>query len=197
MNLEQKTDEAVILSAQKGNRKNAFEFFYKKYSEQILNYSFYLSRNKEKAISNTQDTFVKLYLKFNKYDLNKKNNSTFKTWLFSIAKNNYLDSFEKQKKHNVIDNNKDISEYKFLLSNSPNPEQELISKNLYNEIQKTINSIEPKYKKVLKLLEKSYSYKEMAEKLEIPMGTLKVHVLRARKILKEKLKVNNNYSFYQ
>ena len=188
MNLEQKTDEAFILSAQKGNRKEAFEFFYNKYHEQIFNYSFYLSMNKENAINNTQDTFVKLYFNFDKYNLNKKNKSTFKTWLYDIAKNNYIDLLRKQKKHKVINKGKDLINYEHLLTSSFTPEQELISKDLYEEIEKLINKIDSKHRIILRFLEEGYSYKEMSEKLKVPIGTIKSLVFRSRMILKENLK---------
>jgi len=199
MGLEDKTDEEIVLLAKQTDYKNgAFEFFYKKYKEAIFNYSIYLCWNREMAEEITQDTFTKLYKSFDTYKKDKRNNSKFKTWLFKIATNTFIDYFRNKKvKEGPLDKRKDFLDYRKLIKNLYNPEKELIDKDLCIRLKKEINSLIPKYREALRLRYlQEYEYEEIADELNIPIGTVKVNIFRGKKLLKKRLKRVEKDFFY-
>ncbi|MFS8501582.1 MAG: sigma-70 family RNA polymerase sigma factor, partial [Caldicoprobacter sp.] len=76
-----------------------------------------------------------------------------------------------------------------LVSNDPLPEEEVIKRERYRKLQACIASLKPEYKTVIILRDiQNYSYEEIAEILQVPLGTVKSHISRARAALCDALR---------
>lgn len=171
-----------------------FEQIYKTYHSVILR--FYKSKinSVEDAEELASSVMMKIYIHFDKYDETKAN---WKTWIFNIASNHLIDYFRKKKlnttsieKQNSIDESDESPIMIKLQSTSLNPSQEYVSKEQYEILLNTINSIENKN---LKIIAKLYfiddlKYSEISSILNLSIGNIKGRVFRARNILQEKLK---------
>ena len=109
----------------------------------------------------------------------------FKTWLISIAKNNYSDYLKKKKLLFKEVNSQKIENIVYEL----NPEQDLINKQSYENLNVKIDELKPMYRDIIKFryLE-DLSIQEISEKLNQPVNTIKIKIFRAKKLLREKLK---------
>lgn len=126
-------------------------------------------------------TFSKAFDKINTYN----NQFSFKTWLFTIAKNLLID--ELRKKRNVTvsleQKNKEISQ---LYDENPTPEDKIIIEQNLAELKKNIKKLKPKYQRVINLRYfQDLSYLEIASELDEPINNVKVKLLRAKKLLAE------------
>ena len=146
-------------------------------------YNYLLKKTSNKYISEeiTIKSFSKAFEKIKMYD--PKYN--FKTWLISIAKNNYSDYLKKKKLLFNEVNSQKIENIVYEL----NPEQDLINKQSYENLNVKIDELKPMYRDIIKFryLE-DLSIQEISEKLNQPVNTIKIKIFRAKKLLSEKLK---------
>ena len=136
-----------------------------------------------------QETYLKAFRFAEKY--NKETNS--KAWLFRILKNAYINDYRKKSKQpdrvdfeEVINYHKsdDPSENKYLVL-----KEDLFENIMGDEITKAINSLPDEFRTVILLADiEDFSYKEIAKIIDIPIGTVRSRLFRARNLLKELLK---------
>ena len=85
----------------------------------------------------------------------------------------------------------DDSKTNLIADDTPSPEQGMINNQNLNKILNTIKSLRKEYRKILQLrFFEDYSYKEISKELNQPLNTIKVKILRAKKLLGEKLDEN-------
>ena len=114
---------------------------------------------------------------------------TFSTWLYTVARNNCIDYLRKHKLSTIsIDKmmlDEDGKRNTFdLKSNDPNPEKVMIKKQRIAILRQIVDQLKPKYRDLVKLRYfKELSYEEIAELLEIPLGTVKAQLYRSREQL--------------
>jgi len=112
----------------------------------------------------------------------------FSTWLFKIASNNCID-FMRKKKKNVLanENYEDISESyhaQKMTSQGLDPEENLIKSQKIKLMRELVEKLKPRYKKLIQLRYfDEYSYEEICEELDLPLGTVKAQLFRAREFL--------------
>jgi len=110
----------------------------------------------------------------------------FSTWLFKIATNNCIDFMRKKNKgistvNTGIDDD-DMSEH--VVNTSLNPEEQFINSQKIHLMQEVVKRLKPHYKKLIEMRYfKEYSYDEIAEELELPLGTVKAQLYRSREFL--------------
>ena len=141
--------------------------------------------NKELAKELTIETFGKAFNKLHSYTPN----FAFTTWLYSIAKNNLIDYLRKKKLptvslSNMFDSDEENAKVLQFPSDMLNPEGELEKKQRIKILRKIVEQLNPNYRILVKLRYfKEYTYDEIAQELNIPLGTVKAQLHRSREQL--------------
>lgn len=157
--------------------------------EALKTFAFYLTYDEEEANDLVQDTYLKAFRFIEKYD--KGTNA--KAWLFKILKNAYINEYRKKSKQpdkvdfeEVINYHEsdDLAQNKYY-----DLEEQIVENMMGDEIVRALNSLPSEFKTVILLADiENFSYKEMAVILDIPVGTVRSRLFRARNMLKELLK---------
>lgn len=114
-------------------------------------------------------------------------NYAFSTWLFRIATNNCIDFIRKKKSAPAaIEQQQDEQDdpAAHLQSDMPGPEEELIQQQKIKHLSHVVSQLKPKYRRLIELrFYKEYSYEEIANELNLPLGTVKAQIYRAKELL--------------
>jgi len=132
----------------------------------------------------TMEAFNKAFSKLDQYT----SDFAFSTWLYRIAKNNCIDHLRKNRKDNESKANPHEAEIGIaaheLANQLPSPEQLLINQQETLQLREIVETLHPKYKDIIKLHYFSeLSCDEIAQHLDLPEGTVKVRLFRARELL--------------
>ncbi|EGW38689.1 RNA polymerase sigma factor [Desulfosporosinus sp. OT] len=153
-----------------------FSALYKKYKNPIFSYIFYLAGDRPAAEEICQDVFLKVYLNIARFE----NRSSFKTWIYRIAKNAYLDYIRAQKRKVAIESIELFA--KELEDKGMSPEEYAVNTATKELIEKTLNKMSQKYRMLLILRDiQNLSYKEISDITEMELNTVKVGVYRGRR----------------
>ena len=137
-------------------------------------------------------TFSKAFDKLESYN----NSFAFSTWIQTIANNTLIDFFRKKEQKTLsIDQEKENEESKGIdvVDSSLDPEDNLIRKQKNKHIAGMVQSLKPHYRDliILRYLDEM-SYAEISKKLNMPLGSVKANLFRARDLLMQILKTNEN-----
>ena len=184
MNSEEKTDYELIDEAIDGNEAS-YGIIMERYKNSLHGIIYRMVRNQEETQDLVQEAFIKAYKALRTF--NKQ--YSFSTWLFKIASNNCIDHLRKKRLSTIsIDapiETLDGSITKDIPDNTYNQEKDIIRYELINTIHHTIDQLPKKYREVINLRHKhDKSYEEIATELDLPIGTVKARIFRAREILK-------------
>ncbi|MFI3330696.1 MAG: sigma-70 family RNA polymerase sigma factor [Rikenellaceae bacterium] len=181
MALESLQDNELIEKVLEGDSL-AFEHLFMRYRDSIM--QLYMQRTSGNSLDCDdllQETFIKVYLNIHRYD----SRFTFGQWVYTIAKNTFIDYVRKKRD--------DVSELTISTSTQsmlPNPEESIINSQQRAEIFRYMEGMSDRYKKLIELrFLKEYSYEEIAKELNLPLGTVKTQIHRAREILCKSLKL--------
>lgn len=140
------------------------------------------THNQSDANDLIQDTIVKALKNKNKF----KKGTNIKAWLYIIMKNTFISNYHKvEKRNNLIDPIDD--EYNFNVANTV-AHNEGSSNITMDEIQKAISKLDKVFRDPFMMHFSGFKYEEIAQKLRIPMGTVKNRIHVARKTLMQELK---------
>ena len=149
-------------------------------------YALSLTSDSERANDLLQDTMLKVLTYRDKF---KKNNH-FKAWVYTIMKNTFINDYRRNVKirNTFGDSNIDFC----LLLPMENIYQ--APNSIYNtkEIHRNIDALEDEYRIPFTMFFEGYKYKEIAEKLDLPLGTVKSRIFFSRKKLKKLLQEYSN-----
>ncbi len=148
----------------------------------LLNFAYTLTANRDDAYDLLQDTTLKALDNEDKY----VDNTNFKGWVFTIMRNIFINNYRKVvRSATVIDQTEDL--YHLNLpqdSGFETPEGSIAA----NEIGEAINSFADEYRIPFSMHVAGYKYNEIAEQMNLPLGTVKSRIFFARQRLQEMLK---------
>ncbi|MDE6668476.1 MAG: RNA polymerase sigma factor [Muribaculaceae bacterium] len=148
----------------------------------LLSFAYQLTTNREAAQDLLQDTTLKALDNEDKY----VDNTNFKGWIFTIMRNIFINNYRQTvRKATVIDQTEDL--YHLNISQDSGLETPDGSIAVY-EISTTLNSFPDEYRIPFNMYVAGYKYNEIAEKMGLPLGTVKSRIFFARKRLREQLK---------
>jgi RNA polymerase sigma-70 factor, ECF subfamily len=145
-------------------------------------FAYSLVSNDEEANDLVQETFYKAISNREKF----AENTNLKAWLFTILKNTFINNYNKTaRQKTAFDNTKDS-----YFINSGTAETSISPESNYaaNEIYKAIDGLEDAYRIPFERYTHGFKYQEIADELELPIGTVKSRIFFARKKLMEQLK---------
>ena len=178
-------ESRLIKKAKSGNLE-AFEQLILQYEKRIYNYCYRMTNSQEDAEDLAQEIFIKVYKNLKSF----KGNSKFSTWIYRIAYNTCIDKYRKKEVATVsLTLNSDEEEKEIdLPSNDPLPEERIVSREEYDVVCECISELKPEYKNAVILRDiQNYTYDEIAEILNIHLGTVKSHISRGRASLRDAL----------
>ena len=175
-------DYELVKSALQGDEK-AFARLLNKYKDAIYFMLLKMVNNRSDAEDLTLEAFGKAFKSLHQYSPTY----AFSTWLFKIASNNCIDFLRKKKGVNVSIEDKEENENTDsikLKSKEPNPEEKLIRKQKAILLRNVVRKLKPRYQVLVELRYfKEFSYEEIAKTLDLPLGTVKAQLFRAREML--------------
>lgn len=178
-------DYELVQRATKGKDQQAFSDLMEKYKDPIYYMLLKMVNNNDDAEDLTLEAFGKAFNKLNQYTPN----FAFSTWLFKIATNNCIDFLRKKKKNVMsIDNrvsNNDGDEFMFeIKSDGMTPEEITVNEQKIQLIRKYVKKLKPRYQILVEMRYfKEMSYEEISIELNLPLGTVKAQLFRAREFL--------------
>ena len=155
------------------------------YSKRVFNMAYQFSGSYEEAEDLTQDIFIKLYNSLTKYDFSKN----FSAWLLTMSKNYLIDQYRRTKWEKKTRD--DFNEFNLASPETESPEYSLAQEENKKLVWKGFNHLSADIRMAVILRDiQGKKYDEIAEILDIPLGTIKSRVNRGRlqlaKVLKEK-----------
>ncbi len=184
--MSDKSDDLQILKRFNNGDASAFEELILKYQDRIYNLCRHMLGNTHDAEDAAQDTFIKAYQNLNKFTPE----ASVYTWLYRIAVNTCLD-YKKRPffKSLFIKTNEDEEYIPEPVSEEASPEKLYESKQLGLALRKNLGKLSLKLRTVIILKEiDGLSYEEIAEVLDVSIGTVKSRISRAREELKVLMK---------
>jgi len=178
-------DETRLIKKAKAGSLEAFEQLILQYEKRIYNYCYRMTNNQEDAEDLAQEVFIKVYKSLHSF----KGSSQFSTWIYRIAYNTCVDKFRKEKMVLVsLTQNDEEDKDMDLPSHEPLPEDQIVSREQYQALRECISTLKPEYKTAVILRDiQNYTYEEIADILNIPLGTVKSHISRGRAALRDAL----------
>jgi RNA polymerase sigma-70 factor (ECF subfamily) len=176
-------DFLLVEAALTGDEK-AFAKLMSRYKDAIYFMLLKMVNNKNDAEDLTIEAFGKAFKNLHQYSPNY----AFSTWLFKIATNNCIDFLRKRRGVYVsIENNQENGDNDSpikLRSTEPDPEEKLIRIQKAILMRKIVHRLKPRYRILVELRYfREFSYEEIAKELNLPLGTVKAQLFRAREML--------------
>lgn len=183
-------DFRLVELAKEGDQ-NAFAELMKRYNRSLYHVILKMVRNVDDAEDLTIEAFAKAFKNLDRF----KQDYTFSTWLFRIATNNCIDFIRKKRNNetfslNNLYNNAENEEFSLEIADeNSNPQEETIRSQKVELMQKLVAKLPTKYRKLVTMRYfEERSYQEISEELELPIGTVKAQLHRARELLYDMVK---------
>ena len=177
-----KGDLILVDEAKKGNEK-AFASLMNRYRDSIYYMLLKMVNNASDAEDLTIEAFGKAFRNLDSY----APKFAFSTWLFKIATNNCVDFIRKKQLSptpfdHLQDNLENVTVN--IQSDLPDPEESLINHQKIAALKDIVGQLKPRYKSLIELrYYKEYSYEEISSELNLPIGTVKAQLFRAKTLL--------------
>lgn len=169
--------------------ESAYKNLLENYRGAIYNLLYKMVRNKEETEDLVQEAFMKAFKALPSFN----EEYAFSTWLYKIAVNNCIDHMRKKKLQTYSINkpvqSKDGELDREFPDTSMSPDKSILSEERASIIETAIDELPENYKTAIILRHsEEKSYEEISKILNIPLGTVKARIFRAREMLKKKLK---------
>ena len=176
------------------NDQLAYATLLNKYKKAVYFTVLKMVSNQDDAEDLTMQAFTKAFKNLDKYD----NSYAFTTWLFRIASNSAIDHLRKRRLNttsldvSLYDDDDDSSSASIgsnLVDSGADPEEEFVLGQRNKIMREVIDTLDQKYKELIQLYYfEELKYEEISERLNLPLGTVKVRLRRAKDFLAKLLK---------
>lgn len=177
-------DEQVLVQRIQAGDEMAFGEIVRMYKDKIVNYLWQLTGDYQKAVELSQETFMRVFFKANKY----RPIAPFSSWIYSIASN--LAKTELKKTRRMMTVPLDLVENRV---SEPYQTADSMNSDLSKVLRKALKALHPRYRipVILKDIE-GFSQEEIAQILKKPVGTIKARISRGRNYLKKELEKSSS-----
>jgi len=174
---DDRRDRALVDAARSGSVQ-AFEVLVDRYRAPVVRLAYHLTRDADEAKDIAQDSFLRAYRRLGQFHPDRP----FARWLFVIARNASLDSIRRRRRAALLVERDADAAFE------PGPEELALRKEDALRVHAALGALPPKYREVLELYYLSgLRYREIALELDIPIGTVKTYISRAKRRLREEL----------
>ena len=185
---DKNTDYEIVKRAINKDQ-TAFKELLDKYQDRVHMVVRKMVFDAQEADDLTQEAFIKAFNSLHTFNFE----FSFSTWLYKIASNNCIDYLRKRKLKTFSMNSpvkqKDGETQQEYPDKVPTVENDMISSETSKQIAAAIDKLPPKYRQVIVMRHtEEKSYEEIAEFLELPLGTVKARIFRARELLNKSLR---------
>jgi RNA polymerase sigma factor (sigma-70 family) len=184
-------DYRLIRQALESADQRAYAELMGRYRDSVYFMLLKMVNNKDDADDLTIEAFGKAFKRLHQYTPN----FAFSTWLFKIASNNAIDFIRKKKNETTFSLDKTVSNEEGnemsmnVKSDTLDPESNFMKKQKVEMLRVLVDKLKPKYKQLIEMrYYEELSYEEIADKLDLPIGTVKAQLFRARDFLYQVLK---------
>ena len=177
--VERVSDEELARRSQQGNN-DAYALLVERYQRSIVNLVYRLVGDWQTALDLSQDVFLRVYQSLDHYDPQRP----FKPWLYRVATNLVYDHLRRQqRRHRILDTVQTTPD--LVDEHLTDPEELALQGDIRRAVEEVIAALPPHYRTVvvLRYLE-DMSYREIATALDMPIGTVKTHIHRARELMR-------------
>lgn len=184
LSLKAQKDMELVEKARKGDQL-AYAELLGRYRDAIYFMLLKMVNSPIDAEDLTIEAFGKAFKNIDQYTPNY----AFSTWLFKIATNNCIDFIRKKRASHVsldqtLDGEDSLLPSAMIQADTPDPESTMINKQKIRHMRNVVSKLKPRYRQLVELRYFSeYSYEEIAVELDIPIGTVKAQLFRARELL--------------
>lgn len=157
------------------------------FMDSLYNTAYRMSRNRQDAEDLLQETYLRAYKYYDKF----QEGTNFKAWLFKILKNTFINRYRKRQRQPLRNSFDEIEgAFEFRLLESPltarraTPEEELMVGALDQDVQQALEALPEDYRTAVEMADlQGLSYREIADQLGIPLGTVMSRLYRGRRKL--------------
>lgn len=175
---------------QSDDTRREFEQLALEHVDPLFSAALRLTKNERDAEDLVQDTFLRAFRFFDKFE----RGTNIKAWLFKILTNTFINRYRRKvKERTVVEGSERETVHDRFMSRdatdyAANPEQYLFDRLLSDEVLRSIDELPVDFRLVVILADlQEFSYKEIAEILECPVGTVMSRLYRGRKLLQKSL----------
>jgi RNA polymerase sigma-70 factor (ECF subfamily) len=180
---DQDPRDAQLVEAALAGDRDAFGDLVQRYQDRLFNTLLRVVGSHEDAADAVQDAFVQAYTKLESF----RGASQFYTWLYRIAMNMALSRQRRRRPAASVEHAKEVAGEE-PLDAAEGPEETVLSQERVEHVQAALDDLGEQHRKILVLREiEGCSYEAIAEILELPVGTVRSRLFRARVQLKERL----------
>ena len=154
----------------------------------LYNYALHLTMNPDDANDLVQETYLKAYKFFDSFE----KGTNCKAWLFKILKNNYINKFRKNAREPGKVDYDLIKDFYHSIKDAQSDSEDLnagyFKSLMHDEVYQALNSLPDEFREVIQLCDiEGFTYEEIANMVESPIGTVRSRLYRGRKLLRGKL----------
>lgn len=155
-----------------------FKFKFQELEDLLFGFAMKLTRNREDAKDLMQETAMRAYGNIKRF----RTGTNFKAWVSTIMHHSFINHYRKRKTRNQVE--APIEDCMYAVR-SKTIKANAFSSIMMKELMKMIDQLSDDYRKPFMMHYRGFQYKEIAEQLEVPIGTVKSRIFYARKNLKE------------
>jgi RNA polymerase sigma-70 factor, ECF subfamily len=177
------SDDAQLIEAARAGDSEAFGQLVERYQDRLYNSLLRVLGSTEDARDAVQDAFVQAYLKLDTF----RGSAAFYTWLYRVAFNLAMSHARKRRPKTSLDEAKESFGCE-PVDGQPTPDEHLVRRERVQLVHAALAALDVDYRKILVLRElEGCRYDQIAEILELPVGTVRSRLFRAREQLREQL----------